>query len=198
MSAAEPSSRGAGLMWRPVGMLLRPGRTLEAVADQHADSVALYVGYILPLAAIGPVCGAIGLLVFGGGIAGVHMKLDVVPTVLKELLNYGFSLVGVYLLALAIAALAPLFGAAGGRLQALKLVAYASTAVWVAGIFALYPTVGFAMMVLGGIYSLYALFLGLQAVLKAPAERAVTFFAAVLGAAALIGLALRLVQAQIA
>ncbi|HEX3699231.1 MAG TPA: Yip1 family protein [Phenylobacterium sp.] len=196
MNAAEPSSQRAGLLWRPLAMLLRPGRTLDAVADHHADSVALYVGYVLPLAAIGPVCGTIGLLVFGGGIAGIHMKMDAWPTILLEVLNYVFSLIGVYLLALAIAVLGPLFGATGGRLQALKLVAYACTAVWVAGLFAVYPTLGFAMMLLGGIYSLYALYLGLGPVMRAPADKALTFFAAILGAALVIGLVLRLARGR--
>jgi hypothetical protein len=178
-------------------MLLQPGRTLEAIADQHADSIALYVGYILPLAAVGPVFGVIGLIVFGGGIAGLHMRMDIWPTVFLEVVNYVFALISVYLLALAISALAPLFGARPGRLQALKLVAYSCTALWLAGVFAIYPPLGFAVMILGALYSLYALYLGLERVMRAPPERALTYFAAILIAAMVIGLVLRLARGRI-
>jgi hypothetical protein len=190
-NAAEPTRERATL-WRPLGMLLQPGRTLEAVADQHADTVALYVGYILPLAAIGPVFGAVGLMVFGASIAGIHLKPPIGETLAGAAINYLLALVSAYLLALAVALLAPLFGARGGRLQALKLVAYACTALWVAGIFAVYPTLGLPVMALGGLYSAYALYLGLEKVMRAPAERALTYFAAVLVAALVLGVALRL------
>ncbi|THD76188.1 MAG: DUF1282 domain-containing protein [Phenylobacterium sp.] len=192
MSAAEPSSRRGGLLWRPAGMLLRPGRTLDAVADQHADSIALYVGYILPLAAIGPVCGVIGLLVFGASIAGIHLKPSIGATLIGGVIDYLLSLVSAYLLALVVAGLAPLFGARGGRLQALKLVAYAGTALWLAGLFAVYPTLGFPMAVLGGLYSLYALFLGLEKVMHAAPDKVLTYFACVLIAVVALAIALRL------
>jgi hypothetical protein len=173
-------------------MLLQPGRTLEAVADQHADTVALYVGYILPLAAIGPVFGAVGLMVFGASIAGIHLKPPILQTLGGAVIDYVLSLVSVYLLALVVAALGPLFGARGGRLQALKLVAYAMTALWVAGVFAVYPTLGLPVMLLGALYSLYALYLGLQSVMRAPEEKALTYFAAVLLSALVLGVVLRL------
>lgn len=198
MNAARPPDHRASRLWRPAGMLLQPARTLDAIADQHADTISLYLGYVLPLAAIGPVCGAAGLIIFGGGIAGLHMKMSVWPTIFLEALNYLFSLAGVYLLALALSALAPLFGARSGRLQALKLVAYACTAVWVAGVFALYPALGLPVLVLGGLYSLYALYLGLERVMRCPPERTLTYFVSVLGAALAIGILLRLARGRLA
>jgi hypothetical protein len=107
-------------------------------------------------------------------------------------IDYLLALVSAYLLSLVIAVLAPLFGGRGGRLQALKLVAYAMTALWLAGVFAVYPTLGLPMTVLGALYSLYALYLGLEKVMHASAERTLTYFAAVLACALVLGLALRL------
>jgi hypothetical protein len=179
-------------------MLLRPGRTLEAVAGQDVDAPSLYLGYVLPLAAIGPACGAIGLIVFGGGIAGLHMRMTVGPTIVLELVNYLLSLVAVAALALAVSALAPLFGARWSLLQALKLVAYSCTALWLSGVFALYPALGLPVMVLGALYSLYALYLGLRRVMGAPSDRVLSYFAAVLTAALVIGVMLRLVRGRIA
>jgi hypothetical protein len=192
MSGASSPERPQRTLWRPAGMLLQPGRTLEAIADQHADTVALYVGYILPFAAIGPVFGAIGLMVFGASIAGIHLKPPILQTLGGAAIDYILSLVSAYLLALIVAVLGPLFGASGGRLQALKLVAYAMTALWVAGVFSLYPTLGLPLMVLGALYSLYALYLGLHSVMRAPEEKVLTYFAAVLVCALVLGVVLRL------
>jgi hypothetical protein len=198
MTNAPPPDERASRLWRPAGMLFRPARTLDAIARQSTDAGSLYLGYVLPLAAIGPVCGAIGLIVFGGGIAGLHMPMNLGPTIVLEALNYLLSLVGVYALALAVCALGPLFGARWGLLPALRLVAYSCTAVWLAGVFALYPALGLPMMILGGLYSLYALYLGLDRVLGAPSERRLTYFAAVLTAASAIGVLLRLLRGRIA
>ncbi|MDB5495838.1 MAG: hypothetical protein JWP86_3175 [Phenylobacterium sp.] len=192
MSAVEPSTKRAGLAMRAVGMLLHPGETWAAVAAEPIGVGELYRGYIAPLAAIAPICGAAGLLLFGASIAGIHLKPSLGATLLGAGLDYGLTLIAAYLLALAVAALAPAFGGTGSRIQALKLVAYAGTATWLAGVFALYPTVGFPVAVLGGLYSLYALYLGLSPLMRTPPERSLTYFAVILFAVLLLALLLRL------
>jgi hypothetical protein len=91
------------------------------------------------------------------------------------------TLVGTYVLALIIDALAPTFDGQRNQIQALKVAAYSSTAAWVAGIFALIPWLG----VLGilGLYSLYLLYLGLPVLMKAPREKALPYTAVVILAA---------------
>lgn len=181
MGVPEPSSNRAGAISRALGMLLRPGLTWAEVADEPATVRGLMLAYVAPLAAIGPVCGALGLLVFGAGIAGIKMKTpSLLETIGGGLLDYAFSLILAYLLALVISALAPRFGGRVDRVQAVKLVAYAGTAVWLAGVFALYPVLGFPVALLGALYSLYALYLGLPLLMRVPHERALTYFAAVL------------------
>ncbi|HEV2531467.1 Yip1 family protein [Phenylobacterium sp.] len=192
MSAAEPSSRHATPMAQVFGMLVRPGETLDALADQPFGAAELYRGYVVPLAAVGPVCGAAGLLVFGGGIARITLKMTLLPTLEHAVVSYGLSLVAVYVLALTIAVLAPAFGGVGARVQALKLVTFAGTALWLSGLFDLYPPLGFPLGLLGGLYSLYALHLGLAPMMRVSHDRALTYFACVLVAALLLGLLLRL------
>jgi len=193
MSAAQPSSKRAGLAGRAAAMLVRPARTLDLAADEPAAASELWKGYILPLAAIAPVCGAIGLLVFGAGIAGVgiQLKTSLLQALLGAAVDYALSLVAVYVLALLVSLAAPLFGGVANRTQALKLVAYSGTAVWVAGLFALYPTLGFPLEILGGLYSLYALFLGLEPLMQVPHARGLNFFALLLVAAIVLSLVLR-------
>jgi hypothetical protein len=178
-------------------MLLRPSDTWDRVATESADTRALYLGYVAPLAAIAPVCGAIGLQVFGASIAGIHLKPGLGETLLSAVVDYGLALLAVYLLALAVSALAPAFGGAASRDQALKLVAYSGTAVWLAGVFALYPTLGFPLAVLGGLYSLYALYLGLGPLMRPAPERTLTYFAAVLACALVLAMVLRLAAGRL-
>ena len=191
MSAGERLSRHASMLRRAFGMLLRPGGTLAAGAAERATVSELYLGYIAPLAAIGPVCGAIGLLVFGGGITGISLKLSVEGVVLRAALDYGLTLLAVYLLAQAISLMAPAFGGTASRIQALKLTAWSGTALWVSGLFAVYPTLGFVLAILGGMYSLYALYVGLPRLMRAPEDRSLTYFAAVLVTIVLLALLFR-------
>jgi hypothetical protein len=198
MGAAEPSWRLASLAGRAAGMLFRPAATWRIAATEPADARALFLGYVAPLAAIGPVCGAVGLQVFGASIAGIHLKPDLGATVTAAGLDYALGLLAVYLLALAVNALAPAFGGEASRGQALKLVAYSGTAVWLSGLFALYPTLGFPVAVLGGLYSFYVLYLGLGPLMRTRQERALSYFAAVLACALALGVLLRLAAARVA
>jgi hypothetical protein len=197
MRTAEPSSKQAGLFGRAAAMLLRPAETWNIVAGEPADARALYLGYVAPLAALAPVCGVIGLQLFGASIAGIHLKPALGVTLVGAAVDYGLALLGVYLLALAVSALAPAFAGEGGRGQALKLVAHSGTAVWVAGVFALYPTLGFPMAILGSLYSLYALYLGLGPLMRPAPERTLTYFAAVLACALALAIVLRLAAGRI-
>lgn len=193
MGVAESSSKRADLVTRAKGMLLRPGLTWAEVADEPVTVRGLLLGYVAPLAAIGPACGAVGLVVFGASIAGVEVrKPSALETLGGGLIDYALNLFSIYLMALVVSALAPVFGGRTDRVAALKLVAYSGTAFWLAGLFALYPTLGFPVAILGGLYSLYALYLGLPRLMRSPAERVLTYFAVVLICAGALALLLRL------
>jgi uncharacterized protein YqgC (DUF456 family) len=69
------------------------------------------------------------------------------------LVQYVFSLIGVYLMSIAINMLAENFGGTKNQMQALKVAAYSATAGWLAGIFALIPALG--MLSILGLYSLF-------------------------------------------
>jgi hypothetical protein len=87
-----------------------------------------------------------------------------------------FGLAGVFLIAFIIDALAPSFGATKNQLQALKLVVYSYTAVWVAGIATIIPILGGLVVLAGFIYTLYTLYLGLPKLMKSPADKTVGYF----------------------
>lgn len=170
------------LVDRVKNILLTP-RTEWEVIDAEPTTVAdLYKGYIIPLAAIGPVAQAIGFSVFGMRLPflGTY-RTPVVTAVTQAVVTFVMMLVGVYILSIIIDKLAPTFGGTSNPIQALKVAAYSYTASWVAGIFMLVPAL--SLLSILGVYSLYLLYLGLPVLMKSPAEKAVSYTAVVILAA---------------
>lgn len=164
------------LVQRVKRMLLTPRSEWEVVDTEPTSVARLYAEYIVPLAAIGPICSIIGLaligvrLPFGGGV----FRIGIGTAIMMAVVGFVLRLVGVYVVALIVEWLAPRFGGTPDRLQALKVVAYASTASWVGGVFSLVPMLGILGLLMS-LYSLYLLYLGLPVLMKAPADRAVGY-----------------------
>jgi len=171
------------LVERVKRILLNPRAEWEVIDAEATTPGALYTGYVMPLAAIGPVALVIRLSVFGLRVpfGGAVYRVPIGSLVSSTVVRYVLTLVGVYVLALIIDGLAPTFGGTPNRIQALKVAAYSSTAAWVAWIFAIVP----ALSLLGilGLYSLYLLYLGLPVLIKAPSEKAVAYTVVVIVAA---------------
>jgi Yip1 domain len=149
------------LIARVKGILLTPKTEWPVIAGETTTVGDLYKGYIVWLAAIPPICAFLVTVRFFAGVA------------LSQLLvTYALSLAMVYIIALVVEALAPNFGGTKDRLQALKTIAYAYTASWVAGIAALVPFLGLLIALAAGIYGIYLLYLGLPHTMKCPQEKA--------------------------
>jgi hypothetical protein len=139
------------------------------------------------LAAIPAVCGAVGLLGLGGiHLFGVHLRPSFTSVISATVVSYVLTLVGVYILALVIDALAPRFGAVRGRTQAFKLAAYSGTAYWVAGMFQLLPNIGGVFLLLGALYALRLMYLGLPTLMRVEEDAARPYLVLSLGASLLI------------
>ena len=181
MAAVEPGTPGVGLVARARGILLAPDRTWAEVAGEASTANELYKSYVMPLSAIPPVAGLVGVVAFRGfDIAGVGLQPTLVTSLLEAVMNYALTLVGVFVMAVLIETVAPMFGGVRSRSQAFKLAAYSGTALWVLGALALIPSLWFLASILGGLYSLYLLYLGLPRLMKVPVERAITCFAVIL------------------
>ena len=85
---------------------------------------------------------------------------------------------GVFVSAWVINMLAPTFGATQNMPQAIKVSAYSMTAAWVAAAFNIIPALAM-LAAIGGLYSLYLLYLGLPMLMKAPTDKAVGYTAVV-------------------
>ncbi|MEW5687755.1 MAG: Yip1 family protein [Pseudomonadota bacterium] len=174
---------------RALAMLVRPARAWDEIQAQPAEPRALFRGYVLPLAAVPAVCGVIGAAVFGFNIASVGVRMSQAGLLLGSVVGFAATLLAVWLLAIWLDITAPAFGGLRDRRAALNLVGYGATASWIGGVAELYPSVGIPVGILAGLYSLYALYLGLPKLMRIPPERALTAFAAALIATLLLGAA---------
>ena len=171
MSASSPPLTGS-LVGRVKAILLSPRSEWPVIAEESATTSSIYMRYVLPLAAIPAICGAIGLLGFGGSFYG-GVGFSPMWAVRLAVSLYVETLIVIFVMSLVIDALAPTFGGQKNQVQALKVAAYSATASWIAGVFALIPALGIFRLV--GLYSLYLLYLGLPVVMKAPADRALPY-----------------------
>jgi len=168
---------------RVKNILLQPKSEWPAIDPEQTSTQALYTGYIMPLAAIGPIAMLIGLSVVGVQIPFAGTMRMSFPSLLSQVaVSYVLALAGVYVLALIINALAPTFGGTSNLLQALKVAAYGATAAWVGGIFHLIPSLAI-LGILAGLYTLYLLYLGLPVLMKSPPERSMGYTVSVVIAA---------------
>ena len=169
----QPSVDINGIIARVKAILLSPAAEWEKIDLEPATIRSLYMGYILVLAAIGPVCTAFGGLVFGYGTWLVHYRPSVSAALSQAILGYLLSLVMVFVLGLIIDALAPSFDGQKNRIQAFKVAAYSMTASWVAGAFGLIPAL--SMLSILGLYGFYLLYLGLPRLMKSPPDKAMVY-----------------------
>ena len=160
---------------RARSVLFEPRTTFREVESEFTKPGAIWGKYILPLAAIGPIAGAIGRLVFGQRIALTTLtsSVSISDAITWAIISYLLALAAVFVLTQVISLLAPGFGGQKNDVQALKVAAYASTPVWLAGVFSLIPALSFLGIL--GLYGLYLLWLGLPVLMKTPPEKSIWY-----------------------
>ena len=159
-----------------VTKILTDPKTEWPVIEAETTTIdKLYKGYIMPLAAIPAVAQFIGLSFIGlnAGFLGT-IRTPLVNGLVRMVVFYALSLATVYAAALVISKLAPTFQSKSDDLQALKLVAYAQTAGWIAGVLAVIPVLG-VLAIIGGLYSIYLCYLGLPVMMKTPQDKVIPY-----------------------
>lgn len=179
-------------------LLTTPKTEWPAIAAEPATVKSLYTGYIMILAAIPAVCTFLKMALIGSSFFGLGVfHASVSAAIGSMLMSYVLSLIGVFVLALIIDALAPTFDGQKSRVQALKTAAYSYTAAWVAGLGMLLPWLGILIAIVGAIYSVYLLYLGLPHTMKSPPEKAAGYTAVTVVVAIVLSWVITLVTAGI-
>ena len=171
------------LVTRVINILLQPRNEWPAIADERTNPAALYLRYVVILAALPAVAGFVSTALVGTLASG---RLSAGVALWAALTSYVLSLGMVFVMGLIADALAPRFGGRRDLHQALKLVAYSLTPSWVAGIFTFLPVVAWLITLLAGLYSLYLLHLGAPLLMKMPEREAIGYTVALYAIAIVI------------
>jgi hypothetical protein len=185
------------LFERAKSVCLSPDSAWSTIANERAETSTLIVSYVLPLAGAAAVAQFIGLSLVGQsfGLLGTY-RMPLVTGLELAIASLIFAAVGVVVMSFIIDALAPTFGAEKSREQALKVAVYSATPVWVAGSLQIIPALGLVVL-LGSLYALYLLYLGLPRLMKCPADKTPGYLGSVIVSAIVIGLVGSLVIGRI-
>ncbi|MAT40297.1 MAG: YIP1 family protein [Ectothiorhodospiraceae bacterium] len=155
------------LVERAKNILMAPKEEWAVVAGEEANQGNIITTYVLPMAALPAIATVIGSLFFGS----VGMAFGIGTAVVQ----YIVSIIGTFVTALVVNALANSFQSEQDSGRAMQLVAYASTGSWVGGILNIIPFIGWLGGLAGGIYSIYLLYLGFPHTMKTPQDKVIVY-----------------------
>ena len=145
------------------------------VAKQDSDSAQQHVmKYVLPLALISAVAIFIGVGLIGYRVLGYRVQ-SVSGGLAQAIMSLASILIGVYLSGFVIHKLAPTFNTTVSIDKAVKLVGFSYTAILLAGILNIFPPLAFFTF-LGGLYSLYILYIGFKPMTNVSDEKSSSYF----------------------
>ncbi len=185
------------LVERAKNLCLAPRNEWTVIAGESPGTGALIARYVLPLAAVSAVAGLVGGSIVGRSLPflGTY-RVPFSSGLALGVYQLVMAVVGVLVLAFIINALAPTFGGQRDGNQALKVAAYSYTPAWIAGILTVLPGLG-VLALLGALYGLYLLYLGLPRLMKNPEARSLGYTAVVVVCAVVLAVVVAVVGARI-
>jgi hypothetical protein len=157
---------------RAKAIVLSPAAEWRTIEPESGDAGYLFTNYAALLAAIPPVCEFLRRGVFGWARPHLHHfhHAGFFSSLSGAVVRYLATFVALYLMAVIIDGLAPTFSAAKNQSNALKLTVYSMTPIWLAGVFALVPGLGF-LRFLALLYGIYIFWLGLPVLMRCPPDK---------------------------
>lgn len=163
------------LVQRVKDITFKPKDTWPAIKAEQATIKELYTSYAVLLAAIPPIASFIGMSLIGISMLGVHYRTPFLTGIIHAVVSYGLSLIGLYVVAQIIDALAPSFGSQKNLVNAMKVAVFSWTPSWIAGILVIIPVLS-PIAILLSLYSLYLFYLGLPILMDTPKDKALGYF----------------------
>lgn len=176
---------------RAKNILIQPRTEWHVIEAEPSDPKALYLNYLAILAAVPAVASFLNSLLFAGPFG---TRMGVGTALAAALTQYILSLVMVLGVAFIADVLAPSFDGQKDFNRALKLTGYSVTAAWIAGVFVIIPGVGWLIMLIGTLYSLYLFFLGTQVMMRVPEQKAIGYTVVVIVVAIILSFVIGLFQ----
>ncbi len=170
-------------------ILLTPKTEWPAIAAEPATVGSVMRDYLVWIAGAAAIAHFIGLSIIGMGAFGVTVRFGIGDGLGQAVLHFVMTLAFAWVLSLIVNWLAPKFGGTPDPVAAFKLVAYASTASLAGSIVSILPWLGFVALV-GSLYAIYLVTIGLPVLMKNPAERNLPYTALVIVCGVVAGLLL--------
>ena len=176
---------------RVKGLLFDPKSEWDVIAGEATGPNELLRSYVAILAAVPPICGFIGTSIIGIG----PYRTGLIAGLFIAVIHYVLTIVGVFVVAFVIDALAGTFGGRKDFTSAFKVAAYAPTAAWVAGAFTAIPVLSALSIV--GIYSFYLFYLGLPVLMRTPNDKVVAYVLSVIVCAIIVWVLILFIPAML-
>jgi hypothetical protein len=158
------------------GILFKPQHEWSVIKKKSINTNKLFTGYVAILALIPVVATFISNCFIGVQIPFFpSYRIPILNGIIYAVISYILAIICICVSAFIINALAPNFGSKQNMNNALKLVAFSYTPIWIAGIFSLYPPLAILGTILS-LYALYLLYIGLGPVMGTPASKKIIYF----------------------
>jgi hypothetical protein len=183
------------LVNRAKNMILTPKTEWDVAAAEPTPPAQVVTGYVLPLAAAYALASFIGtamILGMFGGVGGIGVAL------ITAIYHLVMAVVSVFVLGFIIDALAPTFSGTKSFDQAIKVAAYTYTPIWVFGLLTIIPVLGWLAVLVGVVYALYLLYLGLPRLMRAPQDKAVPYVVVVIVCGIVLGIIISMIGGMVA
>jgi hypothetical protein len=167
------------LVERVKEIILTPQATWEKIKGEEVSIKELYTSYACILALIPAIANFIGMSLIGSSFMGISFRVPIGTGLVQAILQYVLTLVGIYVVAFIIDALAPSFDSKKNIGAAMKVAVFSFTPAWIAGILGIIPMLS-VLAVIASLYSLYLFYIGLPILMETPKEKQLGYFVVVI------------------
>ena len=179
------------LVDRVKNILIQPRTEWLVIESESTDPKTLYLNYLAIVAILPAAASFLNFVLFAGPFG---TRTGVAAALAGAITQYALSLIMVLVVGFIADVLAPSFDGRKDLNQALKLTGYSVTAAWVAGIFVIIPGVGWIIVLIGTLYSLYLFFLGAPVMMKVPEQKAIGYTVVVVVVAIVVSFVIGMFQ----
>lgn len=173
-------AKSMSIVERAKNIILKPTDEWNVIASEPATIGGLFTGYAMPLALIPLVStilftGLLGISAADMMGFGDGMPLDLMAIAGMAILSLIVSLVSLFVMGTMVKLVSPSFNGTSDKVQAMKLMAYASTPSWVVALLSWIPFLGAVLGFAAMVYVVYLIYCGLNPVMGVPKEKIAGF-----------------------
>jgi len=181
----KPIIDANAIIKRVIAIITKPTEEWEVIKNESMKVGDMFTRYAIFLAAIPAIAGFIGFVLIGVSVMGFTVRYPMANALIWAIVTYVMQLVGIFVIGFVIDALATTFGAQKDMVGSIKTAVFASTPGWIAGILYIIPALSI-LAIIGGLYGLNLLYLGLKIVKNPPQDKLVAYFTVSLIVAAVV------------